>query len=326
MDLAELAAAIASRGIQTCEELLPLLDSWKSDASVPDSEKTITSTLNDAYDAVADLSKDLRPVVISLRSRRGLDEETLQSLYADLPHCNIATTGLSNTLEGLRKHYTQEGADRFLTRRTKDRFLLKTASKLIADVLPIRFWAKRALHALKSTQAETDIASTSGFEKGQTNRYRPSGHHNVSSPAVDLGKTRPLVEEREATNAQNGARSCSSQTEQETSRPYFHTSETSGATGEQLAQDPPAAKGKALLRRIPFCYLLSALAFIFISSSSAVGLYFSIARNAMGDSFTTAGFILAVGTLTVTPPAAYHYQHCRCWKSVSDNVHLGGMA
>lgn len=326
MDSAELAVTIASRGIQTCEELIRLLDSWKSDAFVPDSEKTITSTLNHAYDAVADLSKDLRPVVISLRSRRGLDEETLQSLYADLPHCDTAFTGLSNTLEGLRKHYTREGAARFLTRRPKREYLRRKAQGLPVNALSVRMRLKPALHALKSTQAETDIATTSGFEKGQINRHPPSAQRNVSRPAIDLGKTRPLVEEGETTNTQNDAGSDSHLTEQETSRPDLNTPETTGATGEQLAQDPPAAKRKALLRRIPFCYLLSALAFIFISSSSAVGLYFSIAQNAMGDGFTTAGFILAVGTLTVTPPAAYHYQHCRCWRLDPDDVHLRGMA
>lgn len=89
---------------------------------------------------------------------------------------------------------------------------------------------------------------------------------------------------------------------------------------QQPAHDPPDLRGTALLRRIPFCYSLAALAFVFISSSSAVGLYYSIAQNAMGDGFTTAGFILAVGTLIVTPPAAYHYQHGRCWTKDSKSA------
>lgn len=66
-------------------------------------------------------------------------------------------------------------------------------------------------------------------------------------------------------------------------------------------------------RRIPACYLLVAFGVSVIVSSLAVGLYYSIAEDRMGDGFTTAGFMVAVGTLICAAPMARHYPKCRCW-------------
>jgi hypothetical protein len=34
----------------------------------------------------------------------------------------------------------------------------------------------------------------------------------------------------------------------------------------------------------------------------------------MGDSFTLAGYVVAVGTTISAPILAYHYPHCKCWE------------
>ena len=70
-----------------------------------------------------------------------------------------------------------------------------------------------------------------------------------------------------------------------------------------------------ILRRTRPCYLLVTLGFLVIGGSLAVGLYYSIAKDRMGDGFTTAGWMTAVGTLILAAPMAKHYPHCRCWET-----------
>ena len=38
----------------------------------------------------------------------------------------------------------------------------------------------------------------------------------------------------------------------------------------------------------------------------------------MGDSFTLAGYVMAVGACVSTPLIVYHYPKCRCW-GISEN-------
>ena len=39
----------------------------------------------------------------------------------------------------------------------------------------------------------------------------------------------------------------------------------------------------------------------------------------MGDSFTLAGYVVAVGAFVSTAILAYHYPHCECWKWLNDS-------
>jgi hypothetical protein len=70
-----------------------------------------------------------------------------------------------------------------------------------------------------------------------------------------------------------------------------------------------------ILQHIRPCYLLVALGLLVIGGSLAVGLYFSIAKDRMGDGFTAAGWMTAVGTLILAAPMAKHYPHCKCWET-----------
>jgi hypothetical protein len=74
-----------------------------------------------------------------------------------------------------------------------------------------------------------------------------------------------------------------------------------------------SAKNLAALQRIKTCYLLIALGILAVGGSLAVGLFYSLAQDRMGDGFTTAGWMVGVSTLILAAPMAKHYSSCRCW-------------
>lgn len=84
------------------------------------------------------------------------------------------------------------------------------------------------------------------------------------------------------------------------------------ASNGQQAKFNVLATFKSSLR-FRACFVFIMLGFVVIGGSLAVGLYYSIARNRIGDGFTTAGWMTAVGTLVLAAPMAKHYPHCRCW-------------
>jgi nucleoside phosphorylase len=96
----------------------------------------------------------------------------------------------------------------------------------------------------------------------------------------------------------------------------IHSPRTSSAPGG-LAPSTPSADAKKLtgLQRIKPCYIMVALGLLAIGGSLAVGLFYSIAQDRMGDGFTTAGWMVAVSTLMLAAPMAKHYPKCRCWES-----------
>jgi hypothetical protein len=112
----------------------------------------------------------------------------------------------------------------------------------------------------------------------------------------------------------------------ESERPSSQTGITSTPHGHQtpLLEEPlpsstvqlPYSEAPCVanvLQRIRPCYLLVTLGLLVIGGSLAIGLYYSIAKDRMGDGFTTAGWMTAVGTLVLAAPMAKHYPHCRCW-------------
>jgi hypothetical protein len=76
-----------------------------------------------------------------------------------------------------------------------------------------------------------------------------------------------------------------------------------------------SARKPTRLQRIKPCYVMVVLGFLAIGGSLAVGLFYSIAQDRMGDGFTTAGWMVAVSTLMLAAPMAKHYPKCRCWES-----------
>jgi hypothetical protein len=89
--------------------------------------------------------------------------------------------------------------------------------------------------------------------------------------------------------------------------------QTSSAPGAPSLSSPSAWKPKRL-QRIKPCYVMVVLGFLAIGGSLAVGLFYSIAQDRMGDGFTTAGWMVAVSTLMLAAPMAKRYPNCRCWE------------
>jgi hypothetical protein len=92
------------------------------------------------------------------------------------------------------------------------------------------------------------------------------------------------------------------------------SSQISSAPDGPLPSSPGARK-PTRLQCIKPCYVMVVLGFLAIGVSLAVGLYYSIAQDRMGDGFTTAGWMVAVSTLILAAPMAKHYPNCRCWDS-----------
>jgi hypothetical protein len=90
------------------------------------------------------------------------------------------------------------------------------------------------------------------------------------------------------------------------------SSQTSSAPDGPLPSSP-GAKKPTRLQRVKPCYVMVVLGFLAIGGSLAVGLYYSIAQDRMGDGFTTAGWMVAVSTLILAAPMAKHYPNRRCW-------------
>ena len=98
-----------------------------------------------------------------------------------------------------------------------------------------------------------------------------------------------------------------------TSGHHNHRIEDLPSPSDELAPSIRRVSVAGILQRIWPCYLLVALGLLVIGGSLAVGLYYSIAKDRMADGFTTAGWMIAVGTLVLAAPMAKHYPHCRCW-------------
>jgi hypothetical protein len=59
---------------------------------------------------------------------------------------------------------------------------------------------------------------------------------------------------------------------------------------------------------------------VFVALSCFLGVFFTVKKDygySMGDSFTLAGYVVAVGAFVSTAVLAYHYPRCRCWERVS---------
>lgn len=87
------------------------------------------------------------------------------------------------------------------------------------------------------------------------------------------------------------------------------------STPDGPSLSPARSKKLKILQRIKPCYVMVDLGLLSIGGSLAVGLFYSIAQDRMGDGFTTAGWMVAVSTLMLAAPMAKHYPHCRCWDS-----------
>ncbi len=71
------------------------------------------------------------------------------------------------------------------------------------------------------------------------------------------------------------------------------------------------------------CVLIIAVFVIFTLLSCFLGVYFTVNKGygyGMGDAFTLAGYVIAVGALVSTAGSAYHYPRCACWKKTKQEI------
>lgn len=82
-------------------------------------------------------------------------------------------------------------------------------------------------------------------------------------------------------------------------------------------QCSPVNKASAPTRRdkaTHSCYYIIFAAVLLTIASAAFGVRWAIRKQATGDGFTVASYILAVGATVLVPWTGYHYNHCTCWR------------
>jgi hypothetical protein len=77
------------------------------------------------------------------------------------------------------------------------------------------------------------------------------------------------------------------------------------------------------------CYLIIAMFASFVGLSCFLGVYFTVETKygySMGDSFTLASWVVAIGAFVSSGVLAKHHRRCRCWErleeSDEDNIEL----
>jgi hypothetical protein len=63
---------------------------------------------------------------------------------------------------------------------------------------------------------------------------------------------------------------------------------------------------------------------IFVALSCFLGVYFTLEKSygySMGDAFTLAGWVVAVGAFISSAILAYHHPRCKCWQRSSHRQH-----
>lgn len=87
------------------------------------------------------------------------------------------------------------------------------------------------------------------------------------------------------------------------------------------------ALGKSLKHKRPRgCLLIITFFATFVAVSLFFGILFTIRKEygySLGDAFTLASYIVAIGAFTSTAMVAYHYPHCRCWGKAEGNNDSG---
>jgi hypothetical protein len=162
---------------------------------------------------------------------------------------------------------------------------------------------------LSATEARAVSSALESKSQGSRSRHKTSRplSHNAVSPCAPAG--RPSMHGIDIAFASHGHQT-------------LLLEELSPASTVSL----PSSQGLTFanaLQRIRPCYLLVTLGFLVIGGSLAIGLYYSIAKVRMGDGFTTAGWMTAVGTLVLAAPMAKHYPHCKCWDTGYTVLHHG---
>lgn len=85
---------------------------------------------------------------------------------------------------------------------------------------------------------------------------------------------------------------------------------------EVAAIGPAQLRSEARSKWPRGCVLIIAMFSIFVVLSCFLGVLFTVQkryRYSMGDAFTLAAYVVAVGTFASTGVMAWHYPRCKCW-------------
>lgn len=282
MDLSPSADGIASFGLQTCQDLLDYYDGLND----LDSFKNHNTDFEFMYRPCSEIRPRLTHLQLELEALDpGSADFASSCLTASLPGLIALSLALKHVQEDTLPEDLQL-ADRPERHKSLRKFVKMRLRCHITDVQ----------HALNPPPTHT--------VPDRRLRRRIPHQDNWASDGEDALLARSRIETGNLGQHQAG-------NEDENSR----LSQAYSATMVQRQLPAPhhllLFLGRA--QRIPLCYILALLGLIVIGGSLAVGVYYSVAKDRMGDGFTTAGWMTAAGTLILAAPMARHYPHCRCW-------------
>ncbi|KAF2877637.1 hypothetical protein BDV95DRAFT_154047 [Massariosphaeria phaeospora] len=105
------------------------------------------------------------------------------------------------------------------------------------------------------------------------------------------------------------------------SRDDIEAQETALQTNIAPLQMSPTTSDKT---QPPFCFILASLAFLGVSSSLALSLWWSIAHADVSGGFTMGAYIVAVFGVPMGVVGYRHSQTCRCWERAKRGKALSG--
>ncbi|KAF5640133.1 P-loop containing protein [Fusarium sp. NRRL 25303] len=69
------------------------------------------------------------------------------------------------------------------------------------------------------------------------------------------------------------------------------------------------------------CYIMCSIMVLVVIGSGGLGIYYTVQFDRMGDGFTAASWIVAIGAMALAGPMARHYPHCSCWRPKTPYYH-----
>ncbi|CZR37979.1 uncharacterized protein FPRO_06830 [Fusarium proliferatum ET1] len=69
------------------------------------------------------------------------------------------------------------------------------------------------------------------------------------------------------------------------------------------------------------CYIMCSIMVLVVIGSGVLGIYYTVQFDRMGDGFTAASWIVAIGAMALAGPMARHYPHCLCWRPKTPYYH-----
>ena len=289
------ADAVLTRGIRTCQDLLLFHKEIEDDTGF---DSTVVSKIAE----LCQMLKLMRPVLSS--SNPGRADLARRCLADSAP--GLKTLSLS--LESIQEHNLPENVAQEQSPEMSVQ-LHRRRSDALTDLDPHLSNVQNLLRpALRYNQQPlTRIAS----RRRQAWRYLEESA-NTSKPTIY--PPADLVTQTKLTTIDRNGNDNADETNQS------HQTVSAGGKLDEHSEtnqtSMTACRGQGAYKVLP-CYIMASLGLLVIGGSLAVGLYYSIAQDRMGDGFTTAGWMTAAGTLILAAPMARHYPHCQCWDNAT---------